>query len=131
MINQDPVFLTLGEVIEIHRDQIERYGGDPGLRDLGLLQSAMAMPAAGFGGRYLHTDLFEMAAAYLFHITQNHPFIDGNKRTGAVASLVFLSLNEVDLEADEEEFERIVLGVAQGKIDKASVAEFFRKNSQY
>ena len=69
MIVEDPVFLTLGEVIEIHRDQIERYGGDPGIRDLGLLQSAMATPVAGFGGRYLHTDLFEMAAAYLFHIT--------------------------------------------------------------
>jgi death-on-curing protein len=131
MIVEDPVFLTLGEVIDIHRDQIERYGGDPGLRDLYLLQSAMAMPAAGFGGRYLHTDLFEMAAAYLFHITQNHPFVDGNKRTGAVASLVFLSLNDNEIEADEEEFERIVLGVAQGKIDKASVAEFFRKNSRY
>jgi death-on-curing protein len=129
MIVEDPVFLTLGEVIEIHRDQIDKYGGDPGIRDLGLLQSAMAMPAAGFGGRYLHTDLYEMAAAYLFHIIQNHPFVDGNKRTGAVVSLVFLSLNEVDLEADEQEFERIVLGVAQGKIDKASVAEFFRKNS--
>ena len=131
MIVEAPVFLTLGEVIEIHRDQIERYGGDPGLRDLGLLQSAMAMPAAGFGGRYLHTDLFEMAAAYLFHITQNHPFIDGNKRTGAVASLVFLSLNNVEIESDEEKFERIVLGVAQGKIEKAAVAEFFRTNSRY
>jgi len=129
MIVEDPVFLTLGEVIEIHRDQIERYGGDPGIRDLGLLQSAMAVPAAGFGGRYLHTDLFEMAAAYLFHITQNHPFINGNKRTGAVASLVFLSLNDVEIEADEEEFERIVLGVAEGNIAKASVAEFFRNNS--
>jgi death-on-curing protein len=91
----------------------------------------MAMPAAGFGGRYLHTDLFEMAAAYLFHITQNHPFINGNKRIGAVASLVFLSLNDVEIEADEEEFERIILGVAERKIDKASVAEFFRKNSRY
>jgi death-on-curing protein len=131
MIVEDPVFLTLGEVIDIHRDQIERYGGDPGLRDLYLLQSAMAMPAAGFGGRNLHTDLFEMAAAYLFHITQNHPFIDGNKRTGAVASLVFLSLNDVEIEADEEEFEKFVLGVAEGKIEKAVVAEFFRKNSQY
>lgn len=130
MIVEDPVFLTLGEVIEIHRDQIERYGGDSGLRDLGLIQSAMAMPAAGFGGRFLHTDLFEMAAAYLYHITQNHPFIDGNKRTGAVASLVFLSLNDVEIEADEEEFERIVMDVAQGKLDKASVAEFLRKNSR-
>ena len=124
MITEDPIFLTLGEVIEIHRDQIEKYGGDPGIRDVGLLQSAVAMPAVGLGGSYLHTDLFEMAAAYLFHITQNHPFIDGNKRTGAVASLVFLSLNEVDLEADEKEFEGIVLGVAQGMTDKAAVAEF-------
>ena len=125
-----PIFLSLGEVLEIHRDQIERYGGGPGIRDLGLLQSALAMPAAGFGGRYLHTDLFEMAAAYLFHITQNHPFVDGNKRTGAVASLVFLSLNGVDILAEEEEFEKIVLGVAEGKLDKAALAEFFRNNSR-
>jgi death-on-curing protein len=83
MIVEDPVFLTLGEVIEIHRDQIERYGGDPGIRDLSRLQSVLATPVAGFGGRYLHTDLFAMAAAYLFHITQNHPFVDGNKRAGA------------------------------------------------
>ena len=131
MIGEDPVFLTLGEVIEIHRDQIKRYGGDPGIRDLGLLQSAMTMPAAGIGGRYLHTDLYEMAAAYLFHITQNYPFIDGNKRTGAVASLVFLSLNDVEIEANEEEFEKTVLGVATGKIEKVAVPEFFRKNSQY
>ena len=130
MIVEDPVFLTLGEVIEIHRDQIERYGGDPGIRDLGLLQSAMATPVAGFGGRYLHTDLFEMAAAYLFHITQNHPFVDGNKRTGAVASLVFLALNDIEIDADEEEFEKTVIGVAEEKIDKAAVAEFFRNNSR-
>ena len=68
-----PEFLSLAEALEIHRDQIERYGGNTGIRDLGLLQSALAMPAAGFGERYLHTDLFEMAAAYLFHIVQNHP----------------------------------------------------------
>ena len=123
----NPVFLSLGEVLEIHRDQIERYGGDPGIRDLGLLQSALAMPAAGFGGRYLHSDLFAMAAAYLFHIVQNHPFADGNKRTGAVAALVFLSLNDIEIDADEEEFESMVLSVAQGRSDKAAVTEFFRK----
>jgi death-on-curing protein len=128
MIIDDPVFLSLGEVIEIHHDQIERYGGHPGIRDIGLLQSALAMPAAGFGGSFLHTDLFEMAAAYLFHIIQNHPFIDGNKRTGAVASLVFLSLNGVEIRADEEELEKTVLAVAEGKFHKAEVAEFFRKN---
>ena len=74
-----PIFLGLDEVIEIHRDQIERYGGHPGVRDMGLLQSAIAMPQASHGGKYLHADLFEMAAAYLFHIVQNHPFVDANK----------------------------------------------------
>lgn len=85
-----PDFLTFGEVLEIQRDQIERHGGVIGIRDIGLLQSALAMPAVGFAGRYLHDDLFEMAAAYLFHIVQNHPFIDGNKRTGLVAALVII-----------------------------------------
>ncbi|MBW1982513.1 MAG: type II toxin-antitoxin system death-on-curing family toxin [Deltaproteobacteria bacterium] len=126
----NPVYLTLGEVLEIHRDQIERYGGEPGIGDLRLLQSALAMPAAGFGGRYLHSDLFEMAAAYLFHILQNHPFVDGNKRSGAVAALVFLSLNDIEIDADEEEFESMVLSAAQGKADKAAVAEHFRKHAQ-
>jgi death-on-curing protein len=124
-----PVFLNLSEVLRIHRDQIERYGGEPGIRDLGLLQSALAMPAAGFGGRFLHNDLFEMAAAYLFHITQNHPFVDGNKRTGAACALVFLELNDIEVEASEDALVDIVLAVAEGKADKASVAEFFRKHA--
>lgn len=125
-----PVFLSLAEVLGIHRDQLERYGGDAGIRDLGLLQSALAIPAAGFGGRYLHDDLFEMAAAYLLHISQNHPFADGNKRTGTVAALVFLSLNDIEIEVDEEAFERMVLSVAEGKTDRAAAAEFFRKNAR-
>jgi death-on-curing protein len=86
------------------------------------------MPAAGFGGRYLHNDLYEMAAAYLFHITQNHPLIDGNKRTGIVVAIVFLFLNGVEFNADETELERIVLGVAEGNVGKDAVAEFFRHN---
>ena len=87
------------------------------------------MPAAGFRGQYLHTDLFEMAAAYLFHITQNHPFVDGNKRTGAVAAIVFLALNDIDLNADEDEFEKMVLQVAEGKTGKETIATFLRNNS--
>ena len=126
----NPLFLSIGEVLEIHRDQIDRYGGDLGIRDLGLLQSALAMPAARFGGRYLHSDLFEMAAAYLFHIVQKHLFVDGNKRTGAVSALVFLSLNEVEIDAEEDEFETMVMSLAEGKQDKASVAEFLRQNAQ-
>jgi len=123
-----PDFLSFAEVLEIHRDQIERYGGKTGIRDLGLLQSALAMPAAGFGGRYLHGDLFEMAAAYLFHIVRNHPFVDGNKRTGAVAALVFLSLNGMEIEASEDIFEQTVRAVAEGKMDKSAIAGFFREH---
>ena len=125
-----PIFLNLAEVLEIHLDQIEMYGGHPGIRDLGLLQSALAMPAAGFGGKYLHSDLIEMSAAYLFHIVQNHPFIDGNKRTGTVAAIVFLSLNGIELEADEAQLEKLVFDVAQGKAGKNTIADFLRKNSR-
>jgi death-on-curing protein len=76
-----PVFLTLGEAFAIHANQIEQYGGEPGLRDEGLLRSALAQPEASFGGEWLHTTLAEMAGAYLFHLVKNHAFVDGNKRT--------------------------------------------------
>jgi len=125
----EPTFLTLSEVIAIHKDQIARYGGQEGIRDVGLLQSAVAMPAAAFGGKYLHTDLFEMAAAYLFHLVQNHPFIDGNKRAGGAATVVFLELNDARLEAGEDEFEQLVMSVATGRMSKSAVAEFLRVNT--
>jgi len=121
-----PVFLELAEVLEVHTDQILRYGGMPGVLDLGLLQPALAQPSASFGGQFLHADLFEMAAAYLFHIVQNHPFIDGNNRVGAVASLVFLQLNDCDVRLTNAELESLVLSVARGKAEKAAVAEYFR-----
>jgi death-on-curing protein len=92
-------FLSLEDVLTLHADQVALYGGDHGVRDLGLLESAIAQPQATFGGEFLHKDLFEMAAAYLFHIVQNHPFLDGNKRTGAVAAMVFLDLNGVEITA--------------------------------
>ncbi len=125
----NPVFLALGEILEIHQDQIARYGGASGIRDIGLLQSAIAMPSSSFGGQFLHSDLFEMAAAYLLHISQNHPFVDWNKRTGAVAAIVFLALNDIELDADEDGFEKIVLQVAEGKAGKETVATFLRDNS--
>ncbi len=124
-----PTFLGLHEVLAIHRDQIERYGGSAEIRDVGLLQSALAMPKAGFGGRYLHADVFEMAAAYLFHIVRNHPFVDGNKRTGAVAAVVFLALNGVEFDAAERAFEGLVRAVAEGKAGKDKAAEFFRRSA--
>jgi len=121
-------FLTLDEVVAIHRDQIERYGGSLGVRDWGLLQSAVAMPAAAFGGHYLHSDLYEMAAAYLFHLVQNHPFIDGNKRVGAVAADVFLALNGLLLTASDDDYAELVLSVARGETSKSAAAEFLRAN---
>ncbi len=126
----EPVFLTLEEVLEIHKDQIRRYGGTEGVRDKGLLQSAIAMPMSGIGDEYHHKDLFEMAAAYLFHIANNHPFVDGNKRVGAVAAYVFLDLNGYSLDADEADFEELVLAVANGKSDKKGISDFFRKHSK-
>lgn len=125
-----PVFLTLDELIEIHRDVIERYGGSTGIRDLGLLESAVAMPQAGFGDQYFHSTRFEMAAAYLFHIVQNHPFVDGNKRVGAMAAFIFLKLNGFALTAAESQFERVVRQVAEGKMGKEKVAEFLERNSK-
>ena len=124
-----PVFLGLDEVIEIHWDMIERYGGSAGIRDMGLLQSAVAMPQAGLGNEFLHGDLFEMAAAYLFHIVQNHPFIDGNKRVGSMAAFTFLTLNGLTLAAPETDFELVVLEVARGRLNKAAIAEFLKTHS--
>ena len=125
----EPTFLTLDEVIEIHRDQIERYGGHAGIRDMGLLQSAVGVPQASFGGHFLHADLFEMAAAYLFHIVQNHPFLDGNKRVGVTAALVFLEMNGVEVKITNEAVVETVLTTAQGKRGKAALAEFLRRHA--
>ena len=124
----DPLFLTLDEVLGIHADQIRRYGGRPGLRDLGLLQSALAMPQTTFGGEFLHGTVFEMAAAYLFHLARNHPFVDGNKRTALMSALVFLGLNGQRLGAESGALYEQVDGVAAGSVDKAEVSVFFRRN---
>ncbi len=125
----EPVFLELGEILLIHQDQLERYGGATGMRDIGLLQSAVAIPKAGIADRYLHEDIFEMAAAYLYHIVRDHPFVDGNKRSGAVAALVFLAMNDVEITVEEEELENMVRSVAEGSTTKYEIAGFFRRNA--
>jgi len=122
-----PTFLSLAEVLEIHQDQLAHYGGEPGIRDIGLLKSAISMPSATFGAEFLHPGIHEMAAAYIFHIVKNHPFIDGNKRTGAVAGLVFLILNGYRFDAPEDDFADMVLGVAKGEITKSEIAIFIRR----
>jgi len=121
-----PVFLTLDEVLALHADQLERYGGDPGLRDVGLLESALATPRATFGKAYLHGSLPEMAAAYLFHLVGNHPFVDGNKRVGLAAAIAFLGLNGLWLEAEPDALAELVLRLARGESTKAEAAEFLR-----
>lgn len=123
---QTPLFLDLEQVMRLHASMIERYGGTDGTRDVGLLQSAVAMPQMAYGGEYLHADVFEMAAAYLYHIVQNHPFLDGNKRTGAAAAIVFLAMNDVQIEADEDGLVELTLSVACGQSGKPDIAEFVR-----
>ncbi len=124
----DPLFLTLDEVLGIHADQIRRYGGRPGLRALGLLQTSLGMPETTFGGEFLHGTVFEMAAAYLFHLARNHPFVDGNKRTVLMSALVFLGLNGQRLDAESGALYELVDGVASGSVDKAEVSVFFRRD---
>ena len=106
------------------------YGGSHGVRDLGLLDSALAAPRATFGGSYLHEDIISMAAAYLYHIVMNHPFIDGNKRAGLAAAIAFLNLNGYDFVADPDELADMVLTTAEGKLGKEAIAEFLRTNSR-
>ena len=123
------LFLTFDEVLAIHAHQITRYGGALGVRDQGLLESALAMPAATFAGENLHPSLPEQAAAYLFHIVKNHPFVDGNKRVGLASSLVFLRLNGVRIRASDDDLVDLVMGVAEGKRSKADVAVLLRERT--
>lgn len=118
-----PLFLTL-DVLAIHHDQLVRHGGAPGIRDLNLLQLAIATPSVTFGGAFLHETQSEMAAAYLFHVAQNHPFIDGNKRTALATALIFLAMNGLWLECDDDELYDLVIAVASSKATKAEIAVF-------
>jgi death-on-curing protein len=126
----EPTFLGLDEVLEIHADQIERYGGRAGVRDMGLLESAVSMPRASSVDAYFHTDAYEMAAASLFHIVKNHPFVDGNKRTGTAAAAIFLQMNGLELFCSNEELVELVLAVAESRVDEGKAAAFLRGHSR-
>lgn len=125
----DPLFLTLDEVLALHAEQVHLFGGSSGLRDLGLLQSAMGSVEATFGGVFLHETIFEMGAAYLYGICRNHPFLDGNKRTAVASALTFLDMNGIEVDAEEDIFYGLVIGVAEGRISKAAVAVFLEKHA--
>ena len=125
-----PEFLDLEDVLELHALQLARYGGADGLRDRGLLESALAQPQATFDGAFVHDGLFVMAAAYLFHIVQNHAFVDGNKRTGLLAALVFLDLNGISITHGSPGLYELTLGVAEGRVTKTAAAETLRRIAQ-
>ena len=122
---EDIYFLTIEQVLAIHQKMIERYGGDPMIRDLGLIDSAVMMPQQSFGGEILHPSVVSMAAAYLFHLCSNHGFSDDNKRTAVGAALVFLDANGYELALAIDELEQITSDVAGGKLDKAHLTQLF------
>ena len=125
----DPLFLTLDEVLSLHAEQIRLFGGSPGIRDVGLLESATGSVEATFDDAFLHETVFAMAAAYLHGICRNHPFVDGNKRTAAAAALTFLEMNGIEVDADEDDFYDLVIGVAEGRVSKAAVTVFLETHA--
>src|SRR6476646_5093102 len=125
----EPLFLTLDEVLQIHAEMIASFGGQDGVRDAALLESAVAQPTGKFGGGYLYGDFARMAAAYLFGIAKNHAFVDGNKRTAATAAIVFLKMNGVGFSCSNDELAAITDGVASGHKNREELVEFFRGHS--
>lgn len=117
-------FLTVEQIIEIHDTFLEDHGGLAGIRDKRLLMSAVEMPKASMGGNYLHETIYDKAAAYFFHIVQNHPFSDGNKRTGALTTILFLEENGVRIVFSDDDYEEFVVNVAQGMKNKTEIAYF-------
>ena len=123
-------FLSLEDVLELHDMQLESYGGATGIRDSGLLESAVMMAQASFGGEYVYKSVFEMAADYAFHIAENQPFVDGNKRTALSSALVFLDWQNVEINDPQEELFHAMIGLAQKTLDKAGLAALLLKLSK-
>ncbi len=121
-MNLAPDFLSVNDVLDLHADQLAAYGGSPGVRSQALLESAVMTPQASFGGEFVHKDLFEMAAAYAFHIAENQPMVDGNKRTGLAAALVFLELNGVGVDDANGELYQAMIDISARHMDKAGLA---------
>ncbi len=119
--------LTVDLVREIHVEAISRFGGSDGVREQALLESAVAAPQASFGGKSPYADIVEVAAAYLFYICRNHPFIDGNKRAALGACLVFLRLNGMEPNTDGPEWEELTLAVAASALDRTETTARLRR----
>lgn len=123
-------YLNPEQVLFIHARIIEETGGAHGVRDLGLLESAVARPQATFDGRDLHSNLFIKAAALLHALIKNHPFVDGNKRTGMISAGLFLRANGAELNATNKEMELLALKVAESKVEVKQIAEWLQKHSR-
>jgi death on curing protein len=128
---QTPKFLTISQVLDIHQRQIKRFGGTSGVRDEGLLDSALAQPQATFSGELLHPTIHEQAAAYLYHLAMNHPFIDGNKRTAFAVMLTFLNLNDNTLNLSQDQAYNLVIQVVEKKISKEELSTFLELHLQH
>ena len=123
----DCVHLSVDIVREIHAEAIKQFGGLNGVRDQNLLASAVLTPQSSFGGTSPFADIVEIAAAYLFYICKNHPFLDGNKRTAMMSAIVFLRLNGIEPLPDSAEWERLMLDVAASEIDRDETTRRLRK----
>lgn len=122
-------FLSKRFVVAYHKRLIDLFGGLHGVRDVGLLESALAQPEASFDGVWLHRDVWEMGAAYAFHLCLDHPFLDGNKRIAAVAMGTFLDLNGCPLRVDEVDLYATMLALAEGRLGKSELAAWLREKA--
>ena len=120
-------YISVEQVIGLHQLMLEEFGGASGTRDRGGLESAVARPAMTFGGEDLYADLAAKTAALMHSLVLNHPFVDGNKRTGAAAAEFFLERNGATLDADDEEMEQLTLSVAAGRVTVEALAIWFRQ----
>ena len=118
-------FLTRKQIEGFHKAALADHGGSGGLRDEGMLKAAIAMPQATFGGELLHPTIAEASAAYLYHLCQNHPFVDGNKRVAVLSAVVFAKSNGYVLALENQDLERVTLDVAAGKLDKRHLTSIF------
>ena len=121
-------YVTLGEVVELHRRLLQASGGAPGVRDFGALESAIAQPKATFGGGDLYPTLTDKAAALCLALVQSHPFIDGNKRVGHAAMETFLVLNGSEIDAPIDAQERLILDLAAGRLDRSELTDWLRRH---
>ncbi len=122
-------FLEVEDIIIVHRNQIELYGGSSGVRDIGLLDSAVNAVQASFDGEYMHKTPYERASAYIYYIAQNHPFTDGNKRTALAAGLVYLDMNGIEIDDPDEELYEMMIEVSTGNFSKERVSEILKRLS--